>query len=170
MVGHQRKHFDAAIAADTKKHKQSIFEYAIEQARTDNALLAAILRKCLPDLKAVEAQVNTEKPFQFIVVRSSGEQVELNQRYDDGGAVILPPEKVRDCGRWLLQTIGQNSHGLPKELTDILARLITHKKAGQILECGDKTKIKDALKVLRRDQLKLKNEGKLLRLISNNAI
>ena len=108
--------------------------------------------------------------FSAIDLGTHGVKVELNRLYDDGGAVILPPEKVRDCGRWLLQTIGQNSHGLPKELTDILQRLITHKKAGQILERGDKTKIKDALKVLRRDQLKLKNEGKLLRLISSNAI
>ncbi|MHC4109653.1 MAG: hypothetical protein ACYSUY_01170 [Planctomycetota bacterium] len=108
--------------------------------------------------------------FSAIDLGTHGVKVELNRRYDDGGAVILPPEKVQDCGRWLLQTIGQDSHGLPKELTDILQRLITHKKAGQILERGDKTKIKDALKVLRRDQLKLKNEGKLFRLIANNAI
>ena len=72
-----REHFDAAIAADTKKHKQSIFEHAIEQARKDNTLLAAILRKCLPDLKTLDAQVNTESPFQFIIERSSGEKVEL---------------------------------------------------------------------------------------------
>ena len=99
-----------------------------------------------------------------------GVKIELIQAYDIGGAIILPPEKVQECGRWLLQTLGQDSYGLPRELTDILTRLITHKKAGQILERGDKKKIKDALKVLRRDQRKLEMERKVLRLISSNAI
>ena len=72
-----RKLFDAAIEADTKKHGQSIFEYALEQARKDNTVLVAILRKCLPDMKAIEAKVDTVIPFQFIIHRSSGEQVPL---------------------------------------------------------------------------------------------
>ena len=108
--------------------------------------------------------------FSAIDLGTQGVKIELNRAYDVGAAIILPPEKVRDCGRWFLQTIGLNSHGLPKELTDILQRLITHKKAGQILQRGDKTKIKDALKVLRRDQRKVETEGKVLRLISANAI
>jgi len=62
-----RKLFDAAIEADTKKHGQSIFEYAIEQARKDNTLLAAILRKCLPDMKVVDAQVEMESPFRLVI-------------------------------------------------------------------------------------------------------
>lgn len=99
-----------------------------------------------------------------------GVKIELNQTYDDGAAIILPPKKVQDCGKWLLQTLGQDSHGLPRELTDILARLINHKKAGQIFERGDKTRIKDALKILRRDKRKLETEAKVLRLISSNAI
>jgi hypothetical protein len=99
-----------------------------------------------------------------------GVKIELNQTYDDGAAIILPPNKVQDCGRWLLQTLGQDNHGLPRELTDILARLINHKKAGQILERGDKTKIKDALKVLRHDKRKLETKEKVFRLISSNAI
>ena len=72
-----RKLFDAAIEADTEKHGQSIFEHAIEQARTDNTLLAAILRKCLPDMKAVEVKGDTQIPFQFIIERSNGEPVAL---------------------------------------------------------------------------------------------
>ena len=99
-----------------------------------------------------------------------GVKIELNQTYDAGAAIILPPKKVQDCGKWLLQTLGQDSHGLPRELSDILTRLITHKKAAQILERGDKTKIKDALKILRRDKRKLETEAKVLRLISSNAI
>lgn len=99
-----------------------------------------------------------------------GVKIELNQTYDAGAAIILPPNKVQDCGKWLLQTLGQDSHGLPRELADILTRLITHKKAGQILERGDKTKIKDALKILRRDKRKLETQEKVFRLISSNAI
>ena len=108
--------------------------------------------------------------FSAIDLGTRGVKVELNQEYDVGAAVILPPEKVRDCGRWLLQTLGQNSYGLPEELTDILQRVISHEKSAIILQRGDKTKIKDALKVLRRDQRKLKTEGKILKLISSNAI
>jgi hypothetical protein len=99
-----------------------------------------------------------------------GVKIELNQTYDAGAAIILPPNKVQDCGKWLLQTLGQDSYGLPRELTDILTRLISHKKASQILERGDKTKIKNALKILRRDKRKLETEEKVFRLISSNAI
>lgn len=101
---------------------------------------------------------------------TQGVKIELIQAYDIGGAIILPPKKVQECGRWLLQSLGQNSFGLPKELSDILHRLISHKKSGQILQRGDKTTIRNALKVLRRDQRKLETEGKVLRLISSNAI
>ena len=99
-----------------------------------------------------------------------GVKIELNQEYDAGAAIILPPNKVQDCGKWLLQTLGQDSHGLPRDLSDILTRLITHKKAAQIFERGDKTKIKDALKLLRRDKRKLETQEKVFRLISSNAI
>lgn len=108
--------------------------------------------------------------FSAIDLGTRGVKIELNREYDIEAAVILPPEKVQDCGRWLLKTLGQNSYGLPNELSDILQRLISHKKSTQILQRGDKTKIKDALKVLRDDQRKLKREGKVLRLISSNAI
>ncbi|NIP28941.1 MAG: hypothetical protein GWN55_04420 [Phycisphaerae bacterium] len=62
-----RKLFDAAIEADAKKHGQSIFEYAIEQARKEPALLVAILRKCLPDLKAVDTNIQMESPFRLVI-------------------------------------------------------------------------------------------------------
>jgi len=108
--------------------------------------------------------------FSAIDLGTQGVKIELNQDHDVGAAIILPTEKVHECGRWLLRTIGQDSLGLPKELTDILARLISHEKSGKILQRGDKKKIKDALKVLRRDRLEAKAEGKTLRLISANAI
>jgi hypothetical protein len=101
---------------------------------------------------------------------AQGVKVELNRTFDIGGAIILPPQKVQECGRWLLQSLGQDSFGLPKDLSDVLSRIIKHKKSGQIFERGDKKKIRDALKILRSEQMKLKREEKVLRLISANAI
>lgn len=108
--------------------------------------------------------------FSAIDLGTQGVKIELNQDYDVGAAIILPTEKVHQCGRWLLKTIGQNSFGLPAELTDVLARILSHEKSGKILQRGDKKKIKDALKVLRRERLEAEAEGKALRLISANAI
>ena len=108
--------------------------------------------------------------FSAVDLGTHGVKIELSRAYDIGAAIILPPERVHDCGKWLLQTIGQDSFGLPKELTDILSRLVKHEKAGKILQRGDKAKIKEALKALRCEQRKAKTEGKTLKLISANAI
>jgi hypothetical protein len=80
---------------------------------------------------------------------NSGVKIELSHEYDAIGAIILPPKEVGDFGRWLLQTLGQDRYGLPSELPEILDRLSKQKKASQILQRGDKTKIRDALKVLK---------------------
>ena len=83
-----RKDFDAAIKADTEKHGQSIFELAIEQARTDSTLMAAILRKCLPDMKSIEAKIDGDMPIQLLVaVPGQNRAAELT----DGGSLALPP-------------------------------------------------------------------------------
>jgi hypothetical protein len=108
--------------------------------------------------------------FSAIDLGTQGVKMELNQDHDVGAAIILPPDKVHQCGRWLLQTIGQDSFGLPKDLIEILARLLSHEKAAKILHRGDKKKIKDALKVLRQERLQARAEGKTLRLISASAI
>jgi len=79
-----------------------------------------------------------------------GVKIEIGHEDDVGAAIILPPKEVGQCGRWLLQTLGQDRHGLPKELPDILQRLTAQKGAERILEWGDKKKIKNALKVLRK--------------------
>ena len=78
-----------------------------------------------------------------------GVKIELVHGQEDGGAIILPPRKAKECGRWLLQTLGQTGLGFPKELPDILDRLVQEKKSGQVLRWGDKKKIKDTVKVLR---------------------
>ena len=78
-----------------------------------------------------------------------GVKVELIHKQQDSGAVILPPKKTEECGRWLLQTLGQRSYNLPKELSHILERLIKEKKLDQILKWGDKKIIKEVLKLLK---------------------
>ena len=79
----------------------------------------------------------------------SGVKIELLHEYDTVGAIILPPKEVSHYGRWLLETLGQDRYGLPRELPDILKRLTKQKRANQILQRGDKTKIRDALRVLK---------------------
>lgn len=80
----------------------------------------------------------------------SGVKIELSHNYNIGGALILPPEQVEAYGRWLLETLGQDRNGLPKQLTGILERLSKQSGFKAKLERGDKKKMKDALKVLKR--------------------
>jgi hypothetical protein len=91
-----------------------------------------------------------------------GVKIELVHTQDVGGAIILPPKKAGECGKWLLETLGQDRLGLPTELSDILERLAKQKASGRILKRGDKKKIKDALKVLKRQRRKREIEARLL--------
>ena len=99
-----------------------------------------------------------------------GVKIELNNEYDTGAAIILPPRKVGECGTWLFETIGQENHSFLKELRGILERLSKQSGLRPTLQRGDKKKIKDALKVLRREKLEAEAEDKVFRLISGNAI
>lgn len=81
-----------------------------------------------------------------------GVKIELNHEHDAGVAIILPPEKVAECGRWLLETLEQDSNGLPQQLRDILERLSKQSGFKPTLQRGDKKKIREALKVLNRSQ------------------
>ena len=87
--------------------------------------------------------------FQATDLGHQGVKIELVHEYDAGGAIILPPKEVGKYGRWLLQTLGQDRYGLPKELPDILKRLTGQKAANRVLRRGDKKKIREALKVLK---------------------
>lgn len=87
--------------------------------------------------------------FRATDLGNRGVKIELLHERDAGGAIILPPEEVSQCGRWLLRTLKQDRHGLPAELPDILKRLSSQKAANRVLQRGDKKKIKDALKILR---------------------
>jgi len=88
--------------------------------------------------------------FRATDLGKQGVKIELMHEEDVGAAIILPPKEAGRCGRWLLQTLGQDRHGLPEELADILQRLSGQKGAERFLEWGDKKKIKDALKILRK--------------------
>jgi len=91
-----------------------------------------------------------------------GIKIELKHRYETAGAIILPPKEVAKCGRWMLETLEQESHGLPKGLRVILERLSRQSGFKPTLERGDKKKIKDALKVLNSQQSKARAEESAL--------
>ena len=76
-------------------------------------------------------------------------KIDLIDKEDVAGAIILPPRKVAECGRWLLNTLGQDRLGLPKELADILHRLSRQKGLHRVLKRGDKQRIREALRVLK---------------------
>ncbi len=79
----------------------------------------------------------------------AGVKLELSHNGDVGAAVMLPPETVQDLGRWLLRTLGQDEHGFPVELSGILERISKAKKTNPILQRGDKTRIREAIRALR---------------------
>jgi len=80
---------------------------------------------------------------------SRGVKIELRHTYDSAGAIILPPTKAQEYGKWLLSTLGQDQYGLPKELPEILERICRQKTPDGMLQRGDKKAIRDALKVLK---------------------
>jgi hypothetical protein len=79
----------------------------------------------------------------------NGVKIELSHRAEDSAAVILPVQKVEECGRWLLQTIGQSNRDFLKELLSIFKKLTKQKGLGIALQRGDKKKISDAIKMLK---------------------
>ena len=81
-----------------------------------------------------------------------GVKIELIHKDEDSAAIILPPQKADECGRRLLQTLGQRNHDFLKELLDILRRLTKQKGMEPTLQWGDKKKIRDAIKILKAQQ------------------
>jgi hypothetical protein len=78
-----------------------------------------------------------------------GVKVELTDNHEGTAAVILPPDKIEECSKWLSKTLGQRCRLLPEELSKILGRLAKEKGPNKILERGDKKTIKEALKLLK---------------------
>ena len=86
----------------------------------------------------------------------AGVKIELSHSYNVGGAIILPPRQVRECGTWLMETLEQESNGLPKQLTEILERLNKQTGSRAKLERGDKKKMREALRALKRQSSRSK--------------
>lgn len=58
----------SALDRDAEEHaSEHLIEHAVKEARTDNTLLSALLRKLLPDLKAIEAKIDSESPYRLII-------------------------------------------------------------------------------------------------------
>lgn len=107
----------------------------------------------------------------------AGVKIELSHNYNVGGAIILPPSQVREYGAWLMETLEQESNGLPKQLVEILERLSKQSGPRARLERGDKKKIRDALRVLKRHSAKSRavaeaeaDEPSLMRPLSKKAV
>jgi hypothetical protein len=99
-----------------------------------------------------------------------GVKIELNNQYDTGVAVILPPGKVGEYGIWLLETLEQEGKGLLTELLDILERLSRQKGIKPTLQRGDKKTIKEAIKILKKQSSKMWSGRSALRSLSKKAI
>ena len=80
---------------------------------------------------------------------NGGVKLELQHQGEPSAAILLPSEEVRNLGKWLLRTLGQDERGLPLEIGGILERLSKAKVKTSILERGDKKHIKEALEALR---------------------
>ena len=51
-----------------KRHNnKSLITHAVEQAYKDNTVLIAIMRKILPDLKAIDVTATSDSPFRLII-------------------------------------------------------------------------------------------------------
>lgn len=87
--------------------------------------------------------------FRGVDLGGGGVKLELVHQEQGGGAIIMPPEKAKQCANWLLKTIGQEPSELPIELADILQRIIKDKNVRETLKRGEKKKIQDAVRVLR---------------------
>lgn len=62
-----RKMLDAAMKAESKKQGQTLIRHAVKVAYKDSTVLTAILKKLLPDLKSIEAKLDTDSPFRLIL-------------------------------------------------------------------------------------------------------
>lgn len=50
-----------------KGKKFNYYEYAVQASLTDNTLLAKILGKILPDLKAIDVDITQDSPYRLII-------------------------------------------------------------------------------------------------------
>jgi len=62
-----RQELETAIKEVGRSKRKSLMRHAIQEAYEDNTLLAAILRKLLPDLKSIDAKIIQDTPFRLII-------------------------------------------------------------------------------------------------------
>jgi hypothetical protein len=99
-----------------------------------------------------------------------GVKIEMNNQFDSGVAIILPPEKVGEYGMWLLQTLEQEDKGTLKEFLEIIERLTKQKGNKLTLQRGDKTKLKNVIRFFKRQSAKMWAKRPALRTLSKKAI
>ncbi len=63
-----------------------------------------------------------------------GVMLEIGNENEEGRAIILPPKKAKEFGKWMLRIIGARKWELPKELAGILERLIGENATEQKLK------------------------------------
>jgi len=78
---------EAAIKAEGKKRGKTLWEHLVERAYTDDAVLVALARKFLPDLRSVDAKIDS-LPFRLVLTNghnptTSGEESEDDDSHVD---------------------------------------------------------------------------------------
>ena len=56
-----------AMKAEAATKRETLVRHAVRQAYVDNTVLIAILRKILPDLKAIDTKITQDSPFRLII-------------------------------------------------------------------------------------------------------
>lgn len=100
--------------------------------------------------KAALRQFHYKKGYSLLCsdLGSEGVKVELGHSDEDASAVVLPPDKVRQCARWMLRTLELRNHDSLKELPEILQRIITGNGSKKAFKRGDKKKLREAMKFI----------------------
>lgn len=81
-----RELLEKAVHAEAKKRKKSLFEHAIERAYEDDTVLVALLRKLIPDLKGIDANLFIREPFRLILSNGNGSSKPSDPGRDNGTA------------------------------------------------------------------------------------
>lgn len=104
---------------------------------------AKLARRSLPGF-----QYQNGYSFSATDLGNNGVKIELFHENDVASAIIIPTGAVGEFGKWLLDTLGQDQHGFPNELPDILRRLCKYKRP--VFKRGDKKRLKDTIRALRK--------------------
>jgi hypothetical protein len=75
-----RRMLDQYIAAKTKQKKKSVVQHIVDRAYEDDTVLVALLRKILPDLKAVDVRTTQVAPFKLLIDVSPSPSAQLPKR------------------------------------------------------------------------------------------